>query len=93
MSAVTLFELQAGAKTETHQQDIAKLQKWTTVLDFDASCAEVAGNIFQELKNRNSIIEFRDIFIAATAIVHQLEIATLNQNHFARIDEIQLLPL
>jgi tRNA(fMet)-specific endonuclease VapC len=93
MSSITLFELQAGATTEQKQQDIEKLCKWIDVLAFDAACADIAGQIFRDLKSRNAVIEFRDIFIGATAKYYQLDVASLNAKHFDRIDGIHLLNL
>lgn len=90
ISSVTLFELLVGAKTQQHQQDIRKICKVVEIFPFDASCAEVAAQIFRELKAQNELIEFRDIFIGATARLHQLELATLNIKHFERIDRVHL---
>lgn len=90
ISSVTLFELLIGAKTEQRQQDIRILCKTIEILSFDIACAEVAARIFGELKAQNELIEFRDIFIGATARLHQLELATLNTKHFERIDKVHL---
>jgi tRNA(fMet)-specific endonuclease VapC len=93
ISSVTLFELLAGAKIEKQRQDVAKLCKWIEVLPFDSACAEMAGEIFLELKKQNSLIEFRDIFIGSTARYHQLHLATLNTAHFARMRGVHLIDL
>ncbi len=37
------------------------------------------------------MIEFRDIFIAATCMVHELPIVTLNKKHFKCIDGLKIL--
>lgn len=91
MSSVTLFELLAGANTEIKRQDATKLSKWIAVLPFDATTAEIAGNIFRDLRARNALIEFRDIFIAATALQHRLELATFNKRHFERVNDLLLV--
>ncbi|MCP4700899.1 MAG: type II toxin-antitoxin system VapC family toxin [Gammaproteobacteria bacterium] len=93
MSAVTLFELLSGAKTEKHVTDIAKLAKWIDILPFDNATAKFAAEFFRILKAENKLIEFRDIFIAATAKQHQLGLATLNTDHFERMTELRLLEL
>ena len=46
-----------------------------------------------ELKAKNRLIEFRDIFIAATAHQHNLPIATLNGKHFECVAQITLIEL
>ena len=93
MSVVTLFELLCGAKTDKHLTDVNTLKKWIENLPFDDQVAENAATIFRKLKVKNRLIEFRDIFIAATAYEHKLPIATLNEKHFECIEEITLLEL
>ncbi|MFI3187989.1 hypothetical protein BCS42_16340 [Crenothrix sp. D3] len=93
MSSVTLFELLCGAKTEKHLADVNRLVKWIECLPFDDLVAESAALFFCELKAKNKLIEFRDIFIAATAYVHTLPIATLNRKHFENIAQITLIEL
>jgi predicted nucleic acid-binding protein len=93
MSSVTLFELLCGAKTEKHLADVNTLAKWIERLPFDDPIAESAALFFRELKTKNKLIEFRDIFIAATAYVHTLPIATLNRKHFENIAQITLIEL
>lgn len=91
MSTVTFFELQCGVKTERHIQDIEKLCKWIKNIPFDNEIAEIASIIYHDLKRKNELIEFRDIFIAATAIAENLCLATLNKKHFEIIKDIDLL--
>jgi len=88
MSSVTLFELQCGAKTEKHSED-----KWIRTIPFDNEIAEISSIIYQHLKWEHKLIEFRDIFIAATAIAENLCVATLNAKHFERIKDIDLLKI
>jgi predicted nucleic acid-binding protein len=93
ISAVTLFELLAGAKTEKHRYDVELLTRHLAVLPFDNKTADNAATIFQELKSKNRLVEFRDIFIAATALEHNLPLATLNKKHFENISTIELLQI
>ncbi len=37
------------------------------------------------------VIEMRDIFIGATAVVYDMPLATLNKEHFERIEKLQLI--
>ncbi len=93
MSSITLFELLSGVKTERHLEDIRKITKWIEPIYFDDDIAEVAASIFRTLRQRNQIIEYRDIFIAATAKFYNFRIATLNTEHFKRIDGLTLLDI
>ena len=72
MSSITLFELLSGAKHERHFEDIQTISKWIESIYLDDDIAEISASIFRNLKERNQIIEFRDIFIAATAKCHNL---------------------
>jgi len=91
ISTVTLFELQCGAKTEQHIKDIYKLRKWIETIPFDDNISEISATIFQSLRAKNQLIEFRDIFIAATAIARDNILATMNIRHFERIQNLSLL--
>nr|VFJ68495.1 MAG: hypothetical protein BECKDK2373B_GA0170837_12134 [Candidatus Kentron sp. DK] len=93
MSSVTLFEWQCGAVTERHSEDIGKLAKWIGTIPFDDEIAGISSIIYRRLKREHTLIEFRDIFIAATAIAENLCLATLNTKHFKRIEEIDLLEI
>ena len=91
MSVITLFELLSGVKNEQHVRDITTLRKWIISLLMDDEVSETAAMMFRDLKERNQLIEYRDIFIAATAKVHDCLIATINVEHFARIQDLDLL--
>ena len=56
-----------------------------------SNVAEIASSIAKKLKAENKIIEFRDIFIAATAIANNMPLTTLNIKHFNRIDDLELI--
>ena len=60
------------------------------ILSFNSNVADVASDIAKKLKAKNKIIEFRDIFIAATAIANDMPLSTLNIKHFERIDDLEL---
>jgi predicted nucleic acid-binding protein len=43
------------------------------------------------LRKENLLIEFRDIFIAATCLVNHLPIKTINKKHFERIKGLEII--
>jgi tRNA(fMet)-specific endonuclease VapC len=89
-STITEFEFLAGVKDE----NVLSLKHFFSkinLLTFDSNAAKKASSIYQDLKSKNQVIEFRDIFIAATAIAHNLPIATLNKEHFSRIEGLKIL--
>jgi len=91
ISAVTLYELHMGATTPEKLKDVVTITESFTTLPFADHVAEKAAEIYHILRKRNQMIEFRDIFIAATRLVHGLPIVTLNKKHFKRIDDLKIL--
>ena len=86
ISAITSYELYLGATSKEKETDIQALVKPIIILPVTDEIAIAAAKIYLQLRRKNKLIEFRDIFIAATCIVHELPIVTLNKKHFQRID-------
>jgi predicted nucleic acid-binding protein len=61
------------------------------VLAFDDSTIMTARDIHRQLKRENKLIDLGDILIAATAITHDLPLATFNRKHFERIRDLRLV--
>ena len=93
VSSITVFELYCGIKTEVHLNDLEKLFRWLNILSFDDESARHSSEIYKELKTMNQLIEYRDIFIAATAIKSGYQLATLNIKHFDRIKRLSILTI
>src|SRR5512145_1752617 len=85
ISSVTMYELLMGATDENKQKDIKLLTEDLPVLPFDESVSKKAAEIYHQLRLENNMIDFRDIFIAATCMVFELPLKTLNRKHFDRI--------
>lgn len=90
LSVITLFELYAGATTDLKRSDVDKISAWIQPVDLDTAIASRAATYYRELKARNRNIEFRDLFIAATATQRGFRLATLNTKHFQRIKDLVL---
>ncbi len=91
VSAITLFELYAGAKDEQKMRDVKNITEYLEILPFTRNAAEKAGEIYIMLRDENKVIEVKDLFIAATALSHDFPIMTLNVKHFNRIPELSVL--
>jgi tRNA(fMet)-specific endonuclease VapC len=91
VSTITLFELFAGARDERKRQDIDNILEYVKILPFTKNTAKKSGEIHQSLKDKNKLIEIKDLFIAATALSHNLPLMTLNVKHFDRIEELNVL--
>ncbi|MCV9387562.1 type II toxin-antitoxin system VapC family toxin [Reichenbachiella ulvae] len=74
ISSISLYELYMGAISPEKWRDIQTLTEDIPVLSFTKIVSEKAGSIYHELRKQNQLIEFRDIFIAATALVHDMPV-------------------
>jgi hypothetical protein len=89
LSAVTLGELQPGIE-RTRRQDVKKAQEIETWVDQMAGSHNVLamdGACFREwgrIKEGNPERLAEDAMIAATALVHDLTVATRNERDFHR---------
>ncbi|MBI5916682.1 MAG: type II toxin-antitoxin system VapC family toxin [Bacteroidetes bacterium] len=90
VSDVTVFELFMGAKDEAKWKEVEVVLGPMIRLPFNYAAAVEAAKIYQILQKQGNIIEFRDIFIAATALVNQLPVRTLNVKDFSRIPGLEL---
>jgi predicted nucleic acid-binding protein len=88
--AVTEYEIYRGALLGQVTYWNNLLQR-VQVLPFDKATARVAVDINFELKRKRKQIAIPDLFIAATAISHNLPLATLNRKHFDRIDRLMMI--
>ena len=91
ISTITIFELYAGAISKKHYDDLSILLKWFEIEAFSEKTAKISAKIYNNLKSQNRLIEFRDIFIGATAIILDIPVITLNTKHFRRMKKIRIL--
>ncbi len=91
ISAVSVFELYMGATNMEKEKSIQLLIEGIAILPFDYKVSIKSAEIFHHLKSKNQLIEFRDIFIAATCLVNDLPIITLNSKHFERIEALKII--
>src|SRR3990172_3682957 len=89
ISSITAFEFSVGS-TPRNRQFTEELLASLPVLPFDSACVKSATKIYRDLKAKNQIISLQDIFIAATAITHGLQLLTLNRKHFERVENLKL---
>jgi tRNA(fMet)-specific endonuclease VapC len=91
ISAVTLMELVKGfeknRRLDVMDSLLADMPDFD-VLAFDETTARIAGRIASDLETRGLTIGRADPMIAATAIQHELALATGNTKHFQRIRDM-----
>jgi tRNA(fMet)-specific endonuclease VapC len=88
VSTITVYELYAGATNAAKENDVALLLEDIVLLPFTQQTGVKAGEIFRYLRTTGMMIETADILIAATALVHDLPVKTLNKDHFTRIPNL-----
>ena len=84
VSVIVVYELLRGDNS-AEDSFWKKFFAQVTILDMDIECAEIAGNIYRDLKQNGNMIGVEDILIAAAALKHKLKVATDNTAHFNRI--------
>jgi len=90
-SVLTRFELLCGATSAEKERDVTAILANVHELGLDADVVAKATEIYIALKRRNQLIGPVDILIAATALVHNLPVKTLNTDYFTRVDGLILL--
>jgi predicted nucleic acid-binding protein len=89
ISTIVLFEVRAGLNA-TNQESLKGLLRKISCLPFDTRTAEIAANLSRKLRKNRVQVVSSDLFVAATAIAHNLPLATLNRKHFKHIDGLML---
>jgi len=90
ISSITEFEFSVGS-TLPNREFVEKLLAKLPVLPFDSACVKTAIEMYHNLKLKNQLLPLPDIFIAATAITHDLQLLTLNRKHFERMKDLKLI--
>jgi predicted nucleic acid-binding protein len=94
-SAVVVGELYKGASrssaTARHVENIEKrVLPAVTVLSYDVAAARVYGQVRAQLEAAGRPLADADLQIAATALIHDLELVTGNVKHFKRVPGLRL---
>lgn len=92
ISAVTKYEIYSGA-TQSQLDFWNSILQAIEVITFDEACVNTAVDINAGLKRKRKQIGIADLFIAATALTHNLPIATINKSHFDRIDGLEIIDI
>ena len=94
-SAVVVGELYQGAfrspAAARHLENIEKrVLPSVTVLSYDAPAARVYGEVRARLEAAGRPLADADLQIAATALLHDLELVTGNVRHFERVPQLRI---
>jgi tRNA(fMet)-specific endonuclease VapC len=75
-------------RLETRKRELADLVAASTMIFLDIETAEVFAHLRQRLRAEGNLIPDHDIWIAATAIRHDLTLITRDR-HFERIPDLR----
>ncbi len=97
-SAVVVGELYKGAFRSSaaarHLENVEqRVLPAVTVLSYDVAAARVYGQVRAQLESAGRPLADADLQIAATALVHDLELVTGNVKHFKRVPGLRISPV
>jgi tRNA(fMet)-specific endonuclease VapC len=92
-TAITRFELLAGARTVRVQAGIRDLLDLIRTLPLDETCADQAASIRRSLEKSGASIGMADSLIAGIALAHNATLLTRNVKHFRRVEGLRLAAL
>ena len=92
-TAVTRFELLAGARDRRHLDLILRLLDTIPTLPLDRAAADRAADVQRALGGRGAGIGMADSLIAGIVLVHDGTLLTRNRHHFERVDGLKLATL
>ena len=94
LSVISLYELYIGmtptSEAQKKLQEILTMKNWFFTLILGEQAMYQAAKTHQYLKSKNRTVTVKDIFIAATAISHNLPLKTRNKKDFQHIPELKL---
>lgn len=90
LPAIAAFELLLRRHSlDTVESFFSKVE----LLDFNEASARKAAEISKDLRSRGEAVGSHDIFIAATAIVNNCAIATLDTKDFSKIKGLKIVKI
>jgi tRNA(fMet)-specific endonuclease VapC len=97
LSAITASELLHGVHRARTAAQRARRERYVEsvlaavpVLPADLAVARAHARIWAELAARGEVIGGHDLWIAATALAHDLTVLTANRRDFARVEGLEL---
>ena len=89
-TAISAFELWAGAKTEHQNSSVEKLLAALIIIPLDENCAMRAAKVRIDLDKKNATIGMADSLIAGICLAREGTLITRNKKHFERVSGIKL---
>lgn len=89
-TAVTRFELLAGARTDRQRGLVRILLEAVETLPLDSLAADRAAEVRRELESRGEGLGMADCLIAGIVLAHGGLLLTRNRKHFERVPGLRL---
>ena len=90
VTAITAFELWAGAKNPQQTAMVESLIAALTILPLDSSSAKRAAEVYRKLSLAGTAIGMADSLIAGIALDRNAILITRNRKHYQRVPGLKL---
>ena len=90
-TAINLFELLRGCRSESERQRMREVLRGVSVYPVSALAARRAAEVDVELARRGAGIGERDTLVAGVALATGLPLLTANLEHFRRVEGLRVL--
>ena len=91
VTVISVYELLFGVARSRKKIGEDELLAALSVAPFDAAAARRAAALHDELIRQNRDIGIKDVLIAAICLDRGLPLLTLNERHFARVRDLDLI--
>ncbi len=82
----------AEGRTPDNERALLEIRRAVELLPITEAVAETYARLARSLRERGALIPTNDLWIAATALAHDLELVTANLDEFRRIENLRLRP-
>ena len=93
LSMITYYEITSGLKHRDAQKQLGQFLEFTsqnTILSLTRKAADIAAELYADLRKKGQPIDDIDLLIAGIAIANGLVMVTQNRKHFDRIAELEV---